>query len=78
MRLSHAPWRTRIWEIRRHRLEVAQDRAIGAREYEITVPPGHCPNCSLEYHLARMLAGRREVSDFCALCEIEEDEGGED
>jgi len=41
-------------------------------EKEATVLPGHCPNCSLEYGLARRLTGRREESDLCAMCEAEE------
>ena len=41
-------------------------------ERELVVPPGHCPQCSLEYRLARRLTGRREESDKCSLCEIEE------
>jgi hypothetical protein len=39
---------------------------------EVTVLPGHCPTCGLDYELARMLTGRREESDHCALCEQEE------
>lgn len=36
-----------------------------------TVAPGHCPVCSLDYELARMLTGRREESDKCSMCEQE-------